>query len=102
MMSEQRFAMEQRLSDAQRLERDRERLAALLPGGSEHRPIEVGSASVIEGHAAASMPCPHCRGEYRVLEHTRPTPGLRRVDVECRRCSVPRALWYRIVAPELN
>jgi len=31
-----------------------ERLAAMLPGGSPQRPYQVGSASVIEGHAAAA------------------------------------------------
>ena len=79
-----------------------ERLASLLPGGSPSRPFPVASSAVIEGHAAASMPCPHCGGQYRILEHTRPIPGLRRVDVECRHCSTPRALWFAIVAPTLN
>ena len=84
------------------MEHPREQLASLLPGGSARRPVEVASASVIEGHAADRMPCPQCGGHYRILEHTRPVPGLRKLDVECRHCSVPRSLWYRIVIDELN
>ena len=86
---------------AQRRELARERLAALLPGGSHERTINVASASVIEVRAAA-MACPQCDGSYRILDHTRPVPGLRRVDVVCRRCSTPRALWFRIVEHEPN
>lgn len=71
-------------------------LAALQPGGSPARPIEVASASVIEARATA-MPCPLCGGFYRVHEHTRPVPHLRKVDVGCRHCSTPRTLWFRIV-----
>jgi hypothetical protein len=96
-----RVDSEHRLHHAQKVERAREQLAQLSPGGSPDRTIDVTSAAVIEVRAAA-MPCPHCRGLYRVLEHTRPIPGVRRVDVECRYCGVPRTLWFRIVDPELN
>ncbi|HSR99625.1 MAG TPA: hypothetical protein VLM79_21380 [Kofleriaceae bacterium] len=82
-------------------EQARERLAALSPGGSPHHAIAVASAAVIEGRAAA-MACPHCGGTYRIHEHTRPTPGLRRVDVACRQCSTPRVLWFRIEDREPN
>ncbi len=107
-MTEKRLVLSQRLVDAERVERververDREQLAALLPGGSASRPVEVTSAAVIEGHATAAMPCPQCGGQYRVTEHTRPVPSLRRVDVGCRECGVERTLWFRIVANELN
>jgi hypothetical protein len=93
---------EQRLHAALRREDERERLAALLPGGSAQRPRLVASSSVIEGHASAAMACPQCGGQYRVLEHTRPRPDLRRVDVACRQCARPRALWFRIVSDEPN
>ena len=86
---------------AVRREQAREELAALAPGGSPYRPIEVTSASVIEVRAEA-LPCPRCGGQYRIHEHTRPVPGLRRVDVACRRCSTPRALWFRIVEQGVN
>lgn len=89
------------LEQALRREQAREQLAELEAGGSPLRPIVVASLSVIEGRAA-SLPCPHCGGEYRILEHTRPVPTLRRVDVQCRHCSTPRSLWFRIAAPELN
>jgi hypothetical protein len=92
---------EHRIEAAQRLERALEHLAALSPGGSPHRAIDVASAAVIEVRAAV-MTCPHCDGLYRILEHTRPVPGIRRVDVACRQCSTPRALWFRIVEREPN
>jgi hypothetical protein len=78
-----------------------EQLAALVPGGSPRHPIRVASASVIEVRTAA-LACPLCGGEYRLHEHTRPVPELRRVDVACRHCSVPRSLWFRIVSSEPN
>lgn len=86
---------------AQRLEMAREQLVALLPGGSPDRAIDVTSAAVIEVRAAA-MACPQCGGLYRILDHTRPVPGVRRVDVACRHCSTPRALWFRIREREPN
>src|SRR5262249_42497541 len=82
-------------------EQAREQLAALSPGGSPQRAIPVASAAGIEGRGAA-MPCPHWGGLYRLHEHTRPLPGVRRVDVACRQCSTPRALWFRIVDDEPN
>lgn len=86
---------------ALRREQARERLAALSPGGSPRRAIPVASAAVIEGRAAA-MACPQCGGQYRLHEHTRPVPGVRRVDVACRRCGTPRTLWFRIEVREPN
>src|SRR5262245_34833756 len=82
-------------------EQAREQLAALSPGGSPRHTIAVASAAVIEGRAAA-MACPLCGGTYRVHDHTRPVPGLRRVDVACRQCSSPRVLWFRIENREPN
>ena len=64
-------------------------------------PIVVASAAVIEVRAAA-MECPQCGGQYRLHEHTRPVPSLRRVDVACRRCGTPRTLWFRIEDREPN
>jgi hypothetical protein len=81
---------------ALRRERTKELLATLTPGGSPSRPIEVSSASVIEARAT-TIPCPLCGGFYRVHEHTRPVPHLRKVDVGCRHCSTPRTLWFQIV-----
>jgi hypothetical protein len=78
-----------------------EQLAQLAAGGSPRHPIKVASSAVIEVRTAA-LACPLCGGEYRLHEHTRPVPGLRRVDVACRHCSTPRTLWFRIVSHELN
>jgi hypothetical protein len=80
----------------------RERLAALERGGSRERPIEVASAAVVEVRVGA-MTCPRCGiGSYRVAEHVAPAAGLRRVEVACRQCSVPRSLWFRLVERETN
>ena len=92
---------EHQLVQALRREERREQLAALAPGGSPGRAIPVTSAAVIEPRAAV-MACPHCAGTYRVHEHTAPLPGVRRIDVGCRRCSAPRTLWFRIVIDEPN
>lgn len=100
-MPKSRVDSEHHMLAAHRLELAREQLAALLPGGSQARTIDVTSAAVIEGRAA-TMACPQCGGLYRILEHTRPVPGVRRVDVACRHCSTPRALWFRIVLREPN
>jgi hypothetical protein len=80
---------------------DRERLAALSPGGSRERPIPVASASVVEVRTNA-LACPRCGGGYRIHEHVAPASGIRRVDVTCRHCSAPRSLWFRLVSYEPN
>lgn len=90
-----------KLAAAVRRETAKERLASLERGGSPDRPIRVASASVIESRTAA-LACPHCGGAYRVHEHTRPVPSLRKVDVACRHCSTPRTLWFTIVPSEPN
>ena len=65
-------------------------------------PIVVRSAAVIEPRVQ-NMICPSCRfGEYRIHEHERAAPGIRRVDVACRFCSTPRSLWFRVAAQEPN
>jgi hypothetical protein len=74
----------------------REHLATLVRGGTPTRPIRVSSPAVIEARCIAT-PCVHCGGEYRVLEHTRPLPTLRQVDLACRHCSTPHTLWFTLV-----
>jgi len=80
--------------DARKLVRDRERLAALEPGGAAERPIEVPSAAVIEVRVRAT-PCIQCEGEYAIDDHQH-AAGLRVVSVTCRQCHVSRRLWFRI------
>ena len=87
--------------DARQLVREREKLAKLVAGGAREHPIEVPSAAVIEGRASA-LPCVQCGGEYRVVEHRSEGAGLRALEVACRRCGVPRTLWFRIVVDEPN
>lgn len=70
------------------------KLSALEAGGSEDLPIIVGSASVIEPHAA-SIPCAACGESVRVKEH-RAVAALRVVRVECPHCGVFRDLYFRI------
>ena len=88
--------------DLKKLVRDKEKLFLLEPGGSEQRPMEVTSTSVIEIRASA-MPCVQCDApQYRIREHASIAAGLRRLDVICRNCGAPRSLWFRIVVDEPN
>jgi predicted Zn finger-like uncharacterized protein len=84
---------------ARRLVRDREKLAALSPGGSAEHPIAVASAAVVETRVRNST-CPQCEGTYRIVEHTAPASGLRQVDVRCQLCGTPRTLWFRLISDE--
>ena len=73
-------------------------------GGSAARPIDLGSASLVEV-MATSEPCPLCGGELRLESHeaeTRNEVRLRIAKVVCKMC---RAIWerfYRIVPARLN
>jgi hypothetical protein len=89
---------------ADKLTRDRERLAYLEPGGDRARPIEVESASQIEPHALA-MTCLGCDGANRLDEHVavtlpgppgRETDRLRVARLLCPRCGARREVWFRI------
>jgi type II secretory ATPase GspE/PulE/Tfp pilus assembly ATPase PilB-like protein len=93
--------MSNQVTQVLRREQERERLARLLPGGTRERPIVVHYAAVIEPRVLNQV-CPHCSGEYRIHEHERPSPGIRRVDVGCRQCSTPRTFWFRLVDHEPN
>jgi hypothetical protein len=87
-----------------KLVRRTERLAGELPGGAPERPIEVVSASVVEGKARAT-PCFQCGGdlELRGDRATSTARGvLREIALVCRRCHVPRTLWFRITPPATN
>ena len=87
---------------ARELVRDRQRLAALSPGGAPARPIAVPSAAVIPLRARAT-PCPLCDGALRI-EHERAGMHegrlLHAAEVSCGRCGVARTLWFE-VAPAL-
>jgi hypothetical protein len=87
--------------EARQLVRDRERLAALVSGGSSDRPIEVSSSSVIEGRAQAQR-CPQCEGTYRIDDHQAESATLRMIAVTCQRCGVARRLWFKIITPGPN
>jgi len=81
-----------------------EALAGELPGGSPERPIDVASASVIEGKARAT-PCIQCGGDLELRGDratTTPRGLLREADLRCRVCHAPRTLWFRIVPPSAN
>ncbi len=87
---------------ADKLARDRERLAYLEPGGDRARPLEVESASQVEPHALA-LPCLGCDGPNRLEEHAAVTVDgdrLRVARLVCPRCGTRRDVWFRI-APAL-
>ncbi|MCA9585527.1 MAG: hypothetical protein KC657_09230 [Myxococcales bacterium] len=87
-----------------KLRQARMKLAALEPGGSPARPIELVSASVIEPHAA-SMPCAACGGTVRVDTHEARTFGagdapkrVRVVHVRCVACGTERDVYFSLDA----
>ena len=87
---------------ADKLGRDREKLARLEAGGSPARPIDVESASQVEAHALG-MPCLRCDGAQRLLEHAAEVVDgarLRVVRMQCARCGTRRDAWFHI-APML-
>ncbi len=85
---------------AEKLASQREKLAALEPGGAPDRPIDVATASVIEPHAR-SLACLRCGDPgTRVEEHeAREIAGrrLRIVRIGCSQCGARRVLYFRIV-----
>jgi hypothetical protein len=85
---------------AQKLARDRERLARLEPGGAAEHPVEVESASQIEPHAMA-MTCLRCDGPNRLVEHAAVAvegERLRLARLACAGCGARRDVWFRIAA----
>lgn len=86
---------------AQKLGRDREKLARLEPGGAPERPAVVESASQIEPQALA-LPCFFCAGAVGTLrldDHAAVTHDgdrLRIVRMHCTRCGTRREAWFRI------
>ena len=77
----------------------RRRLLDLASGGSPARPLEVGTAAVVEPKAT-STPCPRCSGAFGVLVHSAHLGSrLREVQLGCRHCGERRTVWFRINAP---
>ncbi len=81
--------------DARRLVRDRERLAALSPGGSPDRPLPIDSPAAIDARVA-SLRCPQCDGGYTLDDHQADPRGLRAIAVTCRLCHVGRTIWFKL------
>jgi hypothetical protein len=82
----------------EKLERERERLFGLSPGGNAGRPLSIESASVVETRAL-SVVCPRCDGPHELLEHAAVLVGgerLREARLRCRRCGTRRSLYFRI------
>jgi ribosomal protein L44E len=87
---------------ASKLAHDRERLAAIEPGGAPARPVDVESASQVEPHALA-FECLRCGGPNRLDAHEAVTVAgdrLRVASLRCARCGARRQVWFRI-APNL-
>jgi hypothetical protein len=80
----------------------RERLAAIEPGGSSARPIDVRWASQVEPRALG-MPCLTCDGPYRLDEHTAERidgETLRVLALHCGYCGAPRTMYFRVAPGE--
>jgi len=88
----------------EKLSRDLEKLALLAPGGAPERAIVITSPSEVEVQARAT-PCPICRGEQRVEEHTAETLAGARVRVArvvCLVCRRKRAIYFRLAGAMVN
>jgi len=84
-----------------KLARARDRLLDLAPGGSEERPLDIATASLVEPKAEA-VACPRCETPFSVEAHEAVTTAhgrLREVTAHCKACDFRRRLWFRIVAP---
>jgi hypothetical protein len=84
--------------------RDTEALATKLPGASPEHPVDVTSASVVEGAARATL-CIQCGGELEPRGDRASSTArgvLRELALVCRRCHAPRTLWFRITPPPAN
>jgi hypothetical protein len=84
--------------DLRKTVREREKLAAAVPGGAPDRPLVVASASVIEGMARAT-PCVQCGAELILSDHAADVhqgTAVRVVRLVCRLCHAPRVLWFRV------
>jgi hypothetical protein len=72
-----------------------------LPGGSPERPIDVASASVVEGKARAT-PCIQCGGDLDLRGDRAASTArgvLREIALVCRQCHAPRVFWFRVAPP---
>lgn len=82
----------------EKLARELERLARLMPGGSPERPIAVAAAPQVDV-IAGQTPCPVCQAALRLEEHAAETIDgvrLRVAHVLCAACGVRRRLYFRI------
>jgi hypothetical protein len=90
----------QRVAD--KLARQRQKLAALEAGGAPERPLEIGSASLVEPRAA-SAPCLVCNGAMSAVEHRAETVEGRRLRiarVRCGSCGSERVYYFRLRGAE--
>jgi len=74
------------------------RLADLSAGGTMAYPIEVASASEVEGRAT-SAPCPICWGAPRLVDHVvawRSRQPVRVVSTRCKHCGLERNTYFSI------
>ncbi|HXU74072.1 MAG TPA: hypothetical protein VN947_32355 [Polyangia bacterium] len=100
MAKKQRPRTDRRVREraARELVRDRQKLAALLPGGAPDRPIDVPSAAVIPIRARGT-PCPLCDGALHIEHEAAESRGgrlLHATHVACTRCGVARVLWFQV------
>jgi hypothetical protein len=84
-----------------KLVRAKSKLIDLEPGGTEARPLDVTTASLIEPKAK-SVDCPRCDAPFSLESHEAHADGhnrLRETKLRCKLCGMQRSLWFRIVAP---
>ena len=83
-----------------KLAEQRRKLAALEPGGSAERPVDLESAALVEPRAEAAE-CLACGAPARVVEHVANVVDERRLRIattRCARCGEQRIWYFRLVA----
>lgn len=95
-----RTELRERARQSEKLFAARSKLAALEPGGSPERPLEVSSASIVESRAETE-PCLRCDARVRCDEHTTLASErglLRVVHLRCPSCGATRTMYLQIAS----
>lgn len=97
----ERTARRENERDLDKLTDARMKLAALEVGGAPERPMDVDSASQIEGRAEALL-CFRCEHPLKIEEHRalhHPSSGsVRELALRCPTCGTKRNAYYRVRA----
>ena len=90
--------------EAEKLLRDREKLALLEAGGTAEHPCELESASLVEPRAK-SLSCLRCDSGTQIEAHTAEQQAgrlVRVVHLRCSRCGYRRTVFFHVRPVQAN